>query len=67
MLLWLEEAVIEAAMIVAVTVGVIMFVLATWSALTDWLRPAKGKGAVDETAESPDESRARHHAGSRVA
>jgi hypothetical protein len=55
MLLWLEEAAVEAAMILAVAVGATLFVLATWSLLADWL--GREKSGVDtETAEPSGEA-----------
>jgi hypothetical protein len=54
-LLWLEEAVVEAAMILAVVVGTTLFILATWSALADWLGQAKGEGS-DDLALLPENS-----------
>ncbi len=52
MLLWLEEAVVEAAMILAVAVGTTLFVLATWSLLAHSLRHKKTGGTGRDTAES---------------
>jgi hypothetical protein len=65
MVLWLEEAVIEAAMILSVVVGSIALILATWSALAGWLRPAKPERAPRDRV-SPAGFRSSHDPGHRA-
>jgi hypothetical protein len=66
MLLWIEEAAIEGAMILSVVVGTTLFILATWSALAGWLHPAKAEPVQRRTTYSVD-AHSRHDPGSRAA
>jgi hypothetical protein len=59
MLLWLEEAAIEAAMILAVAIGVFMFVAAVYSLVHDYLHPEAARRREQAPAQSTEASGAR--------
>jgi hypothetical protein len=67
MLLWIEEAAIEGAMILSVVVGTTVFILATWSALDGWLHPAKAEPIQRRTGAHSAEVHTEHDSGSQAA